>query len=156
MVAAHGYTAYYLNILAGSDQSLASADDPAYAWIKDTWKTMDARLPIVTLAMNQMTQGVKMTEYKSKLHQTVSTTATDYWNDSCSIEELTYAIDNGAVGATTNPTIVVNVLKKEMHLWDEPHSPDHRREPDLVRSGSHLETDRGNGCTRRRAAQTGL
>jgi len=60
-----------------------------------------------------------MTTYKSKLHETVTTTATDYWNDSCSIEELTYAIDNGAVGATTNPTIVVNVLKKEMHLWEE-------------------------------------
>ncbi len=60
-----------------------------------------------------------MTEYKSKLHQTVSTTPTDYWNDSCSIEELTYAIENGAVGATTNPTIVVNVLKKEMALWQE-------------------------------------
>lgn len=60
-----------------------------------------------------------MTEYKSKLHQTVATTATDYWNDSCSIEELTYAIDNGAVGATSNPSIVVNVLKKEMHLWNE-------------------------------------
>jgi transaldolase len=59
----------------------------------------------------------KMAEYKSKLHQTVSTTKTDYWNDSCSIEELTYAIENGAVGATTNPTIVVNVLKKEMNLW---------------------------------------
>ena len=60
-----------------------------------------------------------MAEYKSKLHQTVMTTATDYWNDSCSIEELTYAIENGAVGATTNPTIVVNVLKKEMHLWSD-------------------------------------
>ena len=60
-----------------------------------------------------------MTEFKSKLHQTVTTTKTDYWNDSCSIEELTYAIENGAVGATTNPTIVVNVLKKEMHLWED-------------------------------------
>jgi len=60
-----------------------------------------------------------MSEFKSKLHETVSTTLTDYWNDSCSIEELTYAIDNGAVGATTNPTIVVNVLKKEMHLWKD-------------------------------------
>jgi transaldolase len=47
------------------------------------------------------------------------TTPTDYWNDSCSVEELTYAIDNGAVGATTNPTIVLGVLKKEMHLWRE-------------------------------------
>lgn len=55
----------------------------------------------------------------SPLHQTVSTTPTDYWNDSCSIEELTYAIGHGAVGATTNPTIVLAVLKKEGHLWRE-------------------------------------
>jgi len=60
-----------------------------------------------------------MSEYRSKLHETVQTSPTDYWNDSCSMEELTYAIDNGAVGATTNPTIVVNVLKKEMHLWEQ-------------------------------------
>jgi len=53
------------------------------------------------------------------LHQTVTTTVTDCWNDSCSIQELTYAIGNGAVGATTNPTIVVNVLKKEMSSWRE-------------------------------------
>ena len=57
------------------------------------------------------------TEVTSPLHETVATTATDYWNDSCSIEELTYAIANGAVGATSNPTIVGEVLKKEMHLW---------------------------------------
>ena len=55
----------------------------------------------------------------SPLKQTVSTTPTDYWNDSCSIEELTYAIEHGAVGATTNPNIVLNVLKQEMHLCDE-------------------------------------
>ena len=57
VVAAHGYNAYYLNILAGSDQSLASADDPAYAWVKETWKSKDARLPIVTLDMNREYQG---------------------------------------------------------------------------------------------------
>jgi len=56
---------------------------------------------------------------KVPLQQTAATTATDYWNDSCSIEELTYAIARGAVGATTNPTIVGDVLKKEMHLWRE-------------------------------------
>jgi transaldolase len=56
-------------------------------------------------------------EVKSPLHETVTTTATDYWNDSCSVEELTYAIANGAVGATSNPTIVGEVLKKEMRLW---------------------------------------
>src|SRR5438067_6863635 len=57
------------------------------------------------------------TDVRSPLHETVATTPTDYWNDSCSIEELTYAIANGAVGATSNPTIVGEVLKKEMHLW---------------------------------------
>lgn len=62
---------------------------------------------------------MEATTYKSLLHQTVSTTATDYWNDSCSVEELTYAIENGAVGATTNPTIVLGVLKKEMPLWKD-------------------------------------
>ena len=51
------------------------------------------------------------------LARTASTTATDYWNDSCSVEELTYAIARGAVGATSNPTIVGEVLKKELHLW---------------------------------------
>ncbi len=55
----------------------------------------------------------------SPLLQTVTTTATDYWNDSCSVEELTYAISHGAVGATTNPNIVLNVLNKEMHLWED-------------------------------------
>jgi transaldolase len=58
-----------------------------------------------------------MTTYKSPLHQTVSTTKTDFWNDSCSVEELTYAIEHGAVGATSNPTIVYTVLKQELGLW---------------------------------------
>ena len=57
------------------------------------------------------------TDVRSPLHETVATTATDYWNDSCSIEELQYAIGHGAVGATSNPTIVGEVLRKEMHLW---------------------------------------
>lgn len=57
--------------------------------------------------------------FKSKLHQITVQYPTDYWNDSCSIEELSYAVENGAVGATTNPTIVLGVLKKEMHLWED-------------------------------------
>ncbi|MBM4353265.1 MAG: transaldolase [Deltaproteobacteria bacterium] len=56
-------------------------------------------------------------KYKSPLHEMASRTRTDFWNDSCSVEELTYAIEHGAVGATTNPAIVLGVLKKEMHLW---------------------------------------
>jgi 5-deoxy-glucuronate isomerase len=51
VVSAHGYTTYYLNFLAGSAQSLASSDDPAYAWIKTTWADQDPRLPIVDHSM---------------------------------------------------------------------------------------------------------
>jgi transaldolase len=57
--------------------------------------------------------------YGGPLHETVATTPTQYLNDSCSIEELTYAIANGAVGATSNPVIVGNVLKKEMPQWSD-------------------------------------
>jgi 5-deoxy-glucuronate isomerase len=53
VVSAHGYTTYYLNFLAGSAQSLANADDPAYAWIKDTWVQTDPRLPIVSPDMER-------------------------------------------------------------------------------------------------------
>jgi transaldolase len=53
----------------------------------------------------------------SPLQRTVREHPTDYWNDSCAISELTYAIENGAVGATTNPTIVGEVLKKEWDIW---------------------------------------
>ncbi len=57
------------------------------------------------------------TTYKSPLHETVSTTVTDVWNDSCAVSELTYAIENGAVGATSNPTIVLDALRLEWNLW---------------------------------------
>jgi transaldolase len=56
---------------------------------------------------------------RSPLHETVATTATDFWNDSCSLEELAYAIEHGAVGATSNPTIVGEVLQKEWALWSD-------------------------------------
>jgi transaldolase len=55
--------------------------------------------------------------YASPLRKMVSTTPTCLWNDSCSIEELSYSMSHGAVGATCNPVIVGQVLKKEMHLW---------------------------------------
>lgn len=51
VVSAHGYTTYYLNFLAGSAQSLANSDDPAYSWVKDTWTFQDPRLPIVHMGM---------------------------------------------------------------------------------------------------------
>lgn len=55
----------------------------------------------------------------NKLLETVTKfPQTEVWNDSCSCAELQYAIDNGACGATTNPVIVGNVLKKELPEWE--------------------------------------
>ena len=60
-----------------------------------------------------------MAKYNSLLQEMAQTTDTDYWNDSCAVSELEYAIPKGAVGATTNPVIVLNVLKKEFDLWED-------------------------------------
>lgn len=58
-------------------------------------------------------------QYKSPLHEMASTTPTDFWNDSCSLPELKYALEYGAVGATTNPVIVKEVLKQEMPAYKD-------------------------------------
>lgn len=55
--------------------------------------------------------------YKSPLHQMTQTTPTVLWNDSADMDELKYAIDNGAVGATCNPVIALGILKKEIGVW---------------------------------------
>jgi transaldolase len=60
-----------------------------------------------------------MPTYKSPLHETVSTTPTEFWNDSCSVPELTYAIEHGATGATSNPFIVFTVLKGALAEWKD-------------------------------------
>jgi transaldolase len=59
---------------------------------------------------------VKVT-YKSPLHEMTQTTPTMLWNDSADLDELNYAIDNGAVGATCNPVIALGILKKEIGAW---------------------------------------
>lgn len=46
VVSPPGYTTYYLNVLAGSAQSLANSDDPQYAWVKDSYTGRDPRVPI--------------------------------------------------------------------------------------------------------------
>ncbi|NTW97113.1 MAG: 5-deoxy-glucuronate isomerase [Oscillochloris sp.] len=46
VVSAPGYTTYYLNILAGSAQSLANVDDPQHSWVKDSYHGRDHRVPI--------------------------------------------------------------------------------------------------------------
>jgi 5-deoxy-glucuronate isomerase len=51
-VAAPGYPLYYLNVMAGPnpERTMAIVDDPAYAWIRDTWGGMetDPRCPMTS------------------------------------------------------------------------------------------------------------
>ena len=58
--------------------------------------------------------------YRSALHEMACTTPTAYWNDSCSPRELRYALEHGAVGATSNPVIVGTVLQQDLDHWREP------------------------------------
>jgi transaldolase len=58
----------------------------------------------------------RLTAQASPLQRTAAT-ATDIWNDSCDVEELRYAIEHGAVGATANPTIVHDVWRKDPPRW---------------------------------------
>ncbi len=46
VVSMPGYTTYYLNVLAGSAQSLANQDDPNYSWVKENYTKVDDRLPL--------------------------------------------------------------------------------------------------------------
>jgi 5-deoxy-glucuronate isomerase len=48
-----GYTAYYLNVLAGSAQSLAAQDDPDFAWVKGSYQGLDPRIPIYDISMGR-------------------------------------------------------------------------------------------------------
>jgi transaldolase len=66
-----------------------------------------------------MTRIAAPVTFKSPLHEMTQTTPTCLWNDSASIQELTYSIEHGAVGATCNPVIVLGVLKKEMGAWKD-------------------------------------
>ncbi|MEO6207033.1 MAG: transaldolase family protein [Candidatus Limnocylindrales bacterium] len=53
----------------------------------------------------------------SPLLRTVTDHPTDIWNDSCALDELEWAIARGATGATSNPSIVLEVLRKERAVW---------------------------------------
>jgi 5-deoxy-glucuronate isomerase len=46
-VAAHGFDAYYLNVLAGSRRSMAASDDPRYGAFRAAWPPPDPRVPLL-------------------------------------------------------------------------------------------------------------
>lgn len=59
-------------------------------------------------------------EYKGKLHESaVVFPQTEIWMDSCGEEELNFGLERGIVGATSNPTIVGAVIKKELNIWEK-------------------------------------
>lgn len=58
------------------------------------------------------------TVLQSPLLRMTQTTPTQYWNDSCAVAELAYAVERGATGATSNPSIVLEVMKKERDHWE--------------------------------------
>jgi transaldolase len=57
------------------------------------------------------------TSIDSPLLRTVQRSPTRYWNDSCAADELAYAVERGATGATSNPSIVLDVMRKEKARW---------------------------------------
>ncbi len=55
----------------------------------------------------------------SLLLEAVRRTGTEFWNDSCGMDDLGYAIANGATGATSNPPIVLGIVRAEGDTWRE-------------------------------------
>ena len=93
-----------------------------------------------------------MGRIKCQLYETVVKTQTDIWNDSCSLEELSYAIDNGAVGyATTiltrgdNPVDpdIINELLHKISDFVKAYEPDGLRVEDFDTYVATVRTLRG-------------
>ena len=49
VAAGPGYHCYYLNILAGDVRSMQAADDPTYAWVRETWAPRETDSPLSDL-----------------------------------------------------------------------------------------------------------
>ncbi|MCL2068469.1 MAG: transaldolase [Oscillospiraceae bacterium] len=58
-----------------------------------------------------------MPSYKSPLHEMSQTTPTQFWNDNCSTKDIAFAMEHGAVGATSNPVLVGAVLGSELDSY---------------------------------------
>jgi 5-deoxy-glucuronate isomerase len=49
VAAGPGYHCYYLNVLAGDVRSMQAADDPTYAWVRETWAPRETGSPLYGL-----------------------------------------------------------------------------------------------------------
>ncbi len=65
-------------------------------------------------------QSEPRSDFRSPLHEAaVRFPQTELWNDSCGMGEVQFALERGAVGATSNPVIVGRILKEEMERWED-------------------------------------
>ncbi|WP_069999074.1 transaldolase family protein [Cellulosilyticum sp. I15G10I2] len=55
----------------------------------------------------------------SVLKETSQKYSTQFWNDSCDLKDLEYALDNNCIGATTNPIIVKSVLQNNLEFYEK-------------------------------------
>lgn len=61
-----------------------------------------------------------MSNYVSPLQEAAERwPQTQLWNDSCGMADIDLALKRGGSGATSNPVIVGNVLRREMNLWEK-------------------------------------
>lgn len=72
---------------------------------------------------------------ESALLRGVRETGTELWNDSCGPDDLARALANGATGATSNPPIVLGIVRAERAHW-------HARARALVVADPALPEDR--------------
>ena len=111
--AAAGYDCYYLNVMAGHSRDWRFTVDPDHAWLMD-WDPGAPRRG--DGPWGRWRHAMTETTMLTPLQQTVRL-GTDLWNDSSDPAELEYALANGAVGATSNPPITLDVLRKEPDRW---------------------------------------
>ncbi|MFH1618433.1 MAG: transaldolase family protein [bacterium] len=68
----------------------------------------------MTKTITKAGENTKKTDSKMQL---TTKLGADFWNDSCALNELNEAVENGAVGATSNPVIVYSVVHEDRGRW---------------------------------------
>jgi hypothetical protein len=99
---------------------------------------------------------VIVTLVDSPLARTTQETPTDCWNDSCAVAERDYAVSGGATGATSNPAIVGEVMKKEKDHWAPGARELAAENLTCRRLRSHGRSSRRLGPRRSRAGRAGV
>ena len=69
----------------------------------------------------------------SKMYETLSL-GSDFWNDSCDPFELEEAVNEGAVGATSNPVIVAQAIENHPEIWNQEID-------NIINNNSHFSED---------------